>query len=53
MTAAIYGTRAMRDLVREAIEFWIDDEALRLTRLAEESEREVLHRIAGRGWCVE
>lgn len=43
----------LRDLVREAIEFWIDDEALRLTRLAEESEREVLHRIAGRDWCAE
>jgi hypothetical protein len=39
----------LRDLVREAIEFWIDDESLRLTRIAEESEREVLHRIAN-GW---
>ena len=39
----------LRDLVREAIEWWIDPYALRLTQIAEESEREVLHRIAD-GW---
>jgi hypothetical protein len=38
---------ALRDLVREAIEQWIDPEALQLTRVAEESERQVLQRIAG------
>lgn len=37
----------LRDLVRAAIESWIDPEALRLTKIAEESEREVLIRIAG------
>lgn len=37
----------LRQLVREAIERWINPEALRLTRIAEASEREVLHRIAG------
>jgi hypothetical protein len=36
-----------RGLVREAIERWIDPEALRLTRIAEESERGILQRIAG------
>jgi len=36
----------LRDLVREAIEFWIDDEALRLTEIAERCEREVLYSIA-------
>ncbi len=39
----------LRDLVRDAIEQWIDREALRLTKIAEESEREVLTRIAD-GW---
>jgi hypothetical protein len=39
----------LRDLVRNAIESWIDPGALRLTRIAEESEREVLERIAY-GW---
>jgi hypothetical protein len=39
----------LRDLVRDAIEQWIDPEALRLTKIAEESEREVLERIAN-GW---
>jgi hypothetical protein len=39
----------LRALVRDAIEAWIDPEALRLTRIAEESEREVLTRIAD-GW---
>lgn len=38
---------ALRHLVREAIEQWIDPEALRLTKVAEDSEREILHRIAG------
>jgi hypothetical protein len=37
----------LRDLVRDAIERWIDPEALRLTKIAEDSEREILHRIAG------
>jgi hypothetical protein len=36
----------LRDLVREAIECNIDPEALRLTEIAEESEREVLLSIA-------
>jgi hypothetical protein len=39
----------LRDLVRNAIEQWIDPEALRLTKVAEASEREVLTRIA-EGW---
>jgi hypothetical protein len=38
----------LRDLVRESIEWWIDPLALRLTQIAENSEREVLQRIAGR-----
>ena len=37
----------LRDLVSDAIEGWIDPETLRLTKVAEESEREVLERIAG------
>ena len=37
----------LRQLVRSAIEQHIDPEALRLTRIAEDSEREVLLRIAG------
>ncbi|MGO9156995.1 hypothetical protein [Mycobacterium sp.] len=40
---------ALRDLVRDAIEQWIDREALRLTKIAERSEREILTRIAD-GW---
>ncbi|GJF09526.1 hypothetical protein NGTWS0302_24010 [Mycolicibacterium cyprinidarum] len=48
----------LRELVSEAIESWIDPEALRLTKIAEESEKEILYRIAGdwedsdhaRGW---
>lgn len=36
----------LRDLLRDAIEQWIDPEELRLTRIAEDSEREVLQRIA-------
>ncbi len=39
----------LRDLVRDAIEQWIDRDALRLTKIAEASEREVLTRIAD-GW---
>jgi hypothetical protein len=39
----------LRDWVREAIEFWIDPEALQITKVAEDSEREILHRIAD-GW---
>jgi hypothetical protein len=39
----------LRDLLRDAIEQWIDPEALRLAKIAEESEREVLERIAY-GW---
>lgn len=37
----------LRQLVRDAIEQHIDTDALRLTRLAEDSERDVLYRIAG------
>ncbi len=36
----------LRGLVRDAIERWIDPEALRLTKIAERSEREILTRIA-------
>ena len=32
----------LRDLVREAIEHWIDPEHLRTIRVAEENERELL-----------
>jgi hypothetical protein len=39
----------LRDLVRGAIERWIDPAAGRLTKIAEASEREVLTRIAN-GW---
>jgi hypothetical protein len=39
----------LRDLVREAIERHIDSEALRLTKVAEASEQEVLTRMA-QGW---
>ncbi len=38
----------LRQLVRDAIEQHVDPEALRLTRIAEQSERDVLMRIAGR-----
>ncbi|GJN99123.1 hypothetical protein NJB1907f44_48980 [Mycobacterium marinum] len=38
---------ALREVVRKAIEFWIDPDQLHLTRVAERSEREVLQRIAG------
>ncbi|OWL97004.1 hypothetical protein B7435_26820 [Mycolicibacterium peregrinum] len=38
---------ALRTLVRSAIEQWLDPEVLRLTRIAEQSERDVLRRIAG------
>lgn len=37
----------LRALVREAIEQWIDPDALRLTKAVEKSEREVLSRMAG------
>lgn len=40
-------TPVLRRLVREAIETWIDPEALRLTRIAEQSERDILLSIAG------
>jgi hypothetical protein len=33
--------------VRDAIDHWIRPETLRITKVAEESEREVLERIAG------
>jgi hypothetical protein len=39
----------LRDLVRDAIEQWIDPEALELTQIAERSERQILTRIA-EGW---
>jgi len=39
----------LRELVRRAITKWIDQDALRLTRTAEESEREVLTRMIGGG----
>jgi hypothetical protein len=37
----------LRDLVRDAIEEWIDHDQLRLTKVAERSERTILGRIAG------
>jgi hypothetical protein len=37
----------LRDLVRDAIEQWIDGNALSLTKAAERSERLILSRIAG------
>jgi hypothetical protein len=37
----------LRQIVRDAIERHIDPEALRLTRIAEQSEREILRRIGG------
>jgi hypothetical protein len=39
----------LRQLARDAIEQWIDPNALLLNKIAENSEREVLHRIAN-GW---
>jgi hypothetical protein len=39
----------LRELVSDAIERWIDPEALRLTKVAEDSERKVLARIARYG----
>lgn len=41
-------TPTLRQMVSDAIERWIDPEALRLTKIAENSEREILMRIAGR-----
>jgi hypothetical protein len=40
-------TNVVRGLVRDAIESYIDPHALRMTRIAERSEREVLLEIAG------
>ena len=40
----------LRGLIRTAIEGWIDDEALRITKVAEDSERAILRRIAGADW---
>ena len=37
----------LRQLVSDAIERWIDPNELRITKIAEQSEREVLRRIAG------
>jgi len=37
----------LRTIVGDAIERWIDDEALRLTRIAEESERALLLQMSG------
>jgi len=39
----------LRSILTTAIEQNIDPEALRLTRLAEDSEREILHQLAGVG----
>ncbi len=39
----------LRALVEDAITQHIDEEALRLTRIAEDSERDVLTRLAGAG----
>jgi hypothetical protein len=41
---------ALRQLVTDAIETWIDRHELRLTKIAERSEREVLQRMAN-GWA--
>lgn len=38
----------LRQIVRDAIEQHVDPEALRLTRIVEESERDGLHALAGR-----
>ena len=37
----------LRSLIRDAIEDWIDDDLLRTTKIAEDSERTILRRIAG------
>lgn len=39
----------LRTLIRAAIEQHVDPEALRLTQLAEDSERQILHQMAGGG----
>ena len=39
--------RTLRELVENAITQHVDAEALRLTRVAEDSERDVLTRLAG------
>lgn len=36
----------LRDLVRDAIEYYIDDNALEITKVAERSEREILERMS-------
>lgn len=41
-------TPTLRQIVSDAIERWIDPEALRLTKIAEQSEKQILRRIAGR-----
>lgn len=40
----------LRSIVQDAIEEHIDYEQLRLTRIAEDSERSILHSIAGQNW---
>jgi hypothetical protein len=58
MTAVVYGTsplkrsrrtRAEVEALESAIYVVVAAEQLRITKIAEASEREVLHRIAG-GW---
>jgi hypothetical protein len=39
--------RVLRELVKAAVEQHVDAEALRLTQVAEQSERDILYRIAG------
>jgi hypothetical protein len=39
---------ALRQIVRDAIEQWLDPEALRMNQIAEQSEKQILRRIAGR-----
>lgn len=41
-------TSTLRGIVSTAIESWIDPEALRITKAAERSEKQILRRIAGR-----
>lgn len=41
-------TPRLRQIVSDAIERWIDPEAMRLTKIAEQSEKQILRRIAGR-----
>jgi hypothetical protein len=38
----------LRDIVVDAITWWIDDEALRITQMVEEQEREGLQMLADR-----